>query len=72
MRRIQMMTGTRDALADLQWNWGSAYLITGMAGHWLAQRRDDGRTLSASGPEELRELIIEDYRARPVPREAAP
>ena len=72
MRRIQMMTGTRDAVADLQWNWGSAYLITGMAGHWLAQRRDDGQTLSASGPEELRELMTEDYRARPVPREAAP
>jgi hypothetical protein len=72
MRRIQMMTGTRDAVADLQWNWGSAYLITGMAGHWLAQRRDDGQTLSASGAEELRELITEDYRARPVSREAAP
>ena len=49
-----MTSATRDALADLQWNWGSAYLITGMSGHWLAQRRDDGRTLSASGPEERR------------------
>ena len=69
---MTMMSTTRDALADLQWNWGSAYLITGMSGHWLAQRRDDGQTLSASGPEELRELITEDYRARPVPRDIAP
>jgi hypothetical protein len=67
-----MMTITAEALADLQWNWGGAYLITGMSGHWLAQRRDDGQTLSASGAEELRELMTEDYRARPVPREASP
>lgn len=66
------MSATRDALADLQWNWGGAYLITGMSGHWLAQRRDDGRILAASGPEALRELMIQDYRARPVSREAAP
>ncbi len=57
----------RPTLADLQWNWGGPYLITGMAGHWLAQHRDDGRTLKASGPEELRTLMIEDYAARPVP-----
>ena len=66
------MSATRDALADLQWNWGSAYQITGMGGHWLAQRQDDGRTLSASGPEELRKLMIEDYAAQPVSRDDAP
>lgn len=42
------------------------YLITGMGCQWLAQRRDDGQTLTAGGPEELRTLIIEDYTARPV------
>ena len=63
---------TMTALEDLQWNWGSAYLITGAAGHWLAQRRDDGQTLTASSPEQLRTLIIEDYAARPVSRDAAP
>ena len=69
-----MMTinATAEALTDLQWNWGGAYLITGMNKHWLAQRRDNGRTLKASGPEGLRELMIEDYAARPVSREAAP
>jgi hypothetical protein len=62
----------RDALADLQYHWGGAYLITGAGGHWIAMRRDDGRTLSASGPEELHELMTEDYAAQPVSREAAP
>ena len=66
-----MMT-TLDALADLQFHWSGAYLITGAGGHWLAQRRDDGLTLIASGPEELRELITEDYRVRPVSRDIAP
>jgi hypothetical protein len=69
---MMMMSATAKALADLQWGWGGAYLITGAAGHWLAQRRDDGETLTASGPDELRELITEDYRVRPVSREAAP
>ncbi len=69
-----MMTinATAEALSDLQWNWGGAYLITGMSKHWLAQRRDNGRTLKASGPDGLRELMIGDYAARPVSREVAP
>jgi hypothetical protein len=71
-RVTMMMTGTQEAVADLQWHWGSAYLITGAAGLWIAQRRDDGRTLTATGPDSLRELIIEDYAARPVPRDDAP
>ena len=73
MRRGMTMTisATRDALADLQWHWGSAYLITGAAGHWVAQRRDNGQMLAASGPDGLRELIIEDYAVQPVSREAA-
>jgi hypothetical protein len=65
-----MMTGTD--LADLQWHWGGAYLITGAARHWLAQRRDNGRLLTASGPDELRELIQEDYEAQPVARDLTP
>lgn len=66
------MTMTAAALQDLQWHWGSAYLITGAAGHWIAMRRDNGQTLTASGPEELRELIVEDYEARPVARDLTP
>ena len=68
---MMMMSATAKALADLQWNWGSAYLITGAAGHWVAQRRDDGRTLAASGASELYEMVTDDYEARPVSREAA-
>ncbi len=54
------------ALDALQWNWGEAYAITAAAGHWLAQRRDNGHTLTASSPDRLREMIIEDYAAEPV------
>jgi hypothetical protein len=63
-----------DALAELQWDWSGAYLITGtaLADRWIAQRRDDGRTLTASSPESLREMIADDYRERPVSREVAP
>jgi len=59
------------ALEVLQWNWESAYKITGAAGHWLAQRRDNRRTLTASSPDELREMCIEDYAAEPVARDGA-
>ena len=60
--------GSVDALRDLQWHWGEAYLITGAAGHWIAHRRDNGRMLAASSPDKLRELIIEDYAGQQVPR----
>lgn len=63
------MMKTMTPLEDLQWNWGEAYAITGAAGHWLAQRRDNGQMLTAASPEELRTLIIEDYATRPVTRE---
>jgi hypothetical protein len=62
----------RDALADLQFHWGSAYAIAGAAGCWVARRRDNGQLINASGPEGLREQLAEDYRACPVPREVAP
>ena len=63
------MTGL--VLHDLQRDVGEPYLITGAAGHWTAHRRDDGQMLIASGPDELRELMSEDYSARPVARQAA-
>jgi hypothetical protein len=56
------------ALRDLQSHWEQAYLITGAAGHWIAHRRDNGRMLAAGSPDELRELIIEDYAGQQVPR----
>jgi hypothetical protein len=58
-----------EPLEDLRWNWGEAYAIDHLAdGRWLAQRRDDRRTLVADGPEELRGMIQADYAACPVPR----
>ena len=62
----------RDALADLQFNWGSAYAIAGTAGCWVARRRDNGRLINAASPCQLRERMIADYQDRPVPREVAP
>jgi hypothetical protein len=64
--------GHRNELQDLQFHWGDAYLITAAGEHWIAQRRDDGRMLAASGPDALRDLIIEDYAERPVSREVSP
>jgi hypothetical protein len=51
-------------LRELQWHWGEVYLITAAAGHWIAHRRGNGPMLAATGPDELRELIIEDYAAQ--------
>lgn len=61
-----------DALASLQFHWGSAYAITDAAGCWVARRRDNGRLISASGPDGLREMLIRDYGDQPVSREVAP
>ncbi len=62
----------RDALADLQHHWGSAYAIAGADGCWVARRRDNGKLINAGGPGGLRELLVADYQDRPVPREVAP
>jgi hypothetical protein len=59
-------------LADLRWHWGGAYLISGIVGYWQAERRDNGRTLTAHDPEQLRQAIIADYTAKPVPRDPLP
>jgi hypothetical protein len=56
------------SMSDLRWHWGEAYVITGTAGHCRAERRDDGRVLTAGDPETLRLAIIADYTAKPVPR----
>jgi hypothetical protein len=56
----------------LRWNGGEAYLITGAAGHWLAQRRDNGRTLAVGSPDELRGMLIRDDGDQPVPRAVTP
>jgi hypothetical protein len=60
------------SLPDLRHHWGEAYLISGTIGHWRAERKDDGRTLTADDLEKLRQAIIADYTAKPVPRSPLP
>jgi hypothetical protein len=57
------------ALDDLKWHWGDAYEITEALGVWRAVRRDNQVSLIARGPDELHNLIKDDYAARPVPRD---
>ena len=54
------------AVADLDWHWGSAYVITHTAdGMFHAMRRALPATcLTAATPDELRTLIRADYDAR--------
>ena len=63
------MSGRETPLESLVWDWGSAYSISCPApDRWVAQRRDNRQTITAGGPEELREAIREDYRRSPVER----
>jgi hypothetical protein len=58
-------------LGALRWHWGDAYIICRPEREvWLAERRDDHEALRATTPLGLRDLIIADYAARPVSREA--
>jgi hypothetical protein len=65
---MQPAHGADAALDDLRWHWGDAYEITEALGVWRAVRRDNQVALIASGPGELRDLIVTDYNRRPVPR----
>jgi hypothetical protein len=61
--------GDDSDLDDLRWHWGSAYVISHPCPEvWLAQRRDDREMIRAATPGDLRDRIVEDYTARPVPR----
>jgi hypothetical protein len=58
-----------DALAELEFHWGSAYHLAILDGICTARRRDGkGGTLTSPVPEGLRLLIVADYAAMPVPR----
>ena len=58
-------------LSWLRWHWSSAYAIwKGTGNRFHASRRDGkGEGLSADDVEALRQLIIRDYSADPVPRD---
>jgi len=61
-----------NALEDLRWHYGEAYLIRRIGGRWVAQRRDSHSTISAEGADQLLGLIRADYAAHPVPRDTRP
>jgi len=58
------------ALDELEFHWGSAYDIAVTGGMWTARRKDGrGSTLADPLPEGLRQRILADYTAMPVPRD---
>ena len=60
------------ALDELEFHWGSAYHIAVTDGVCTARRRDGkGGTLTDPLPEGLRQRILADYHADPVPRDPA-
>ena len=60
----------KEALAELEFHWGSAYRISrDENGTWGAARRDRlGRQFTAPDAEGLGKMIRDDYAANPVPR----
>ena len=58
----------RRDLKDLRWHWGRAYEIS-WDGQFRASRRDDLTELAASSAQDLRQLLRDDYTARPVRRD---
>jgi hypothetical protein len=58
-----------EALAQLEHHWGTAYAISHpQPGAWVAQRRDNDATITATDPDTLFAQISADYIAHPVPR----
>src|ERR1022692_917924 len=58
----------RRDLKDWRWHWGRAY-ETSWDGQFRASRRDDLAELAASTAQDLRQLLRDDYTARPVRRD---
>jgi hypothetical protein len=61
----------REALDDLDGQWGEAYDLAVTAAGWVAVRLDTGRFLVAGSPGGLRALIVADCAAGPGRRDAA-
>jgi hypothetical protein len=63
-----------NALAELRYGWGDAYLIDhdSVRGWWAVRRDQTGEFITAGDHEALRARIRADYGRRPVSREVAP
>jgi hypothetical protein len=61
------------ALNELRWHWGDAYLIgyDEQRGWWAARRDQVGALLSAADADKLHQVICDDYDAKPVSRDVA-
>jgi hypothetical protein len=57
-----------DELEALRWHWDCYRISHPAPDVWLAQRTDDSTMLRAETPGELRDKIVADYMARPIPR----
>ena len=55
-------------LTELRHDWGTAYRFLLYAALWSAERRDNGRTLTAGSACELLTAVRDDYAENPVPR----
>lgn len=72
MDRAAANPATINALEALRWNWGEAYEINTVNDEWRARRRDGlDSWITAPNAEDLRNQILSDYLARPVPRPPA-
>lgn len=62
----------RKALADMEFHWtsddGHAAYLFWYDEQWIAERTDNGRTLTAASPEELSIAVANDYTQSPVSR----
>lgn len=66
---VQARRAREAALNDLDWHGGKCYDLAVTRAGWVAKRLDNGRSLVAASPAELRALIVADYAAAPVPRD---
>jgi hypothetical protein len=58
-------------LPHLDYHWGGddgAYEFSRRGRLWVAVRRDNGREVTAGSGRELRDAVMADYTAEPVPR----
>lgn len=63
-----------DELEALRFHWGDAYEIgrDDELGWWARRRDGRGGDLTATGPDDLYEVIAADYALEPVPRSVTP
>jgi hypothetical protein len=65
-----MMTkADQAALHDLDHHWGEAYDLAVTRAGWVAKRLDNCRALVGESADGLRDLIVADHGAEPVPHD---